>query len=106
MSAIELIAPATTAAGPVYFTVKQADVPVTLTSTRSASNTYSVTVSFTPDFDEGGARDIEAASQDGSAVTLTETNNVVMVRSPGRYAVTKGTTTDSVGVFLFQGNQV
>ena len=101
--AAEILIPAQTAAVTVvkFFSITEDDVPATLMATNLAGS-ESVPVVFTVD----DATTSEAAFQEGTAVTLTATDNVKSINSPGRFGVTKPVTVGVSGVFVSKRENV
>ena len=102
MTALTLIT-AQTAAVTVakVFSITEDDVPATLMATNLAGSEV-ITILFT--IDDGG--NTESVFQDGSVVTLSATDKVKSINSPGRYAVTKPVTVGISGVFLAKKQSV
>lgn len=85
---------------PAPFQVKKLNLPQTLIATNLGSNEeVDVFVSI-----DGGAT-FTAAFQNGIAVVLTDTDNVVSINSPGWFAATKDATLAASGVFVSSGEQ-
>jgi len=86
----------------VGFSITIDDVPATIIATNLAG-TETVPILFKVAGDIGST---EAASQEGTAVTLTATDNIKTINSPMRLAVTKPTTASAAGVFLARRERV
>ena len=79
----KILIPAATTVEAVSYTVGRGSVPLTAIATGLGAEVITVLVSA----DEGLT--FEAVSQDGTALEITATNNVVMIRSPGLYRFSK-----------------
>lgn len=98
MAAITLIPKQTAAVTtPVVASLESPQsLPATLVAVGLGSM-ENATVSFSED--DGTTK--TAASQDGVAVVLTATNNVIKISSPITISVVKSSTSAAAGVFLF-----
>jgi len=96
MAALTLIPSQTAAVTVVVFhSLTEQDVPATVLAIGLAgAESVPVRVSV----DDGGTS--EAASQGGTAVTLTATDNILAVNTPMTIGVTKPTTAGAAGVFI------
>ncbi len=91
---------AATAAATKRFNLTLDDVPATIIATGLAAGE---TVALDMSIDSG--TNFVTVYQGGSAVTLTSTDNVKSVNSPGVYRANKGLTAGAVGVYISKGKK-
>lgn len=87
-----------TAAGSARFSLNQSQIPVRL-SVSGLAGAEAVTLHVV----DGPDEILTPVYRDGTAVTLTATDPVVLIDAPGPYQVGKPITAGASGVFLAKG---